>query len=48
MAEAAGVDDVLGEDVDVVAVVVVSLDHGHPVICLTKQTDGDVCMEEDL
>ena len=48
MAEAAGVDDVLGEDVDVVAVVVVSLDHWHPVVCLAKQADGDVGMEEDL
>lgn len=48
LVQVAGVDDVLGEDVDVVAVVVVSLDHWHPVVCLAKQPDGDIGMEEDL
>ena len=44
----ARVDDVLGEDADVVAVVVISLHHWRPILCLAEEADGDVAVEEDL
>ena len=44
----ARVDDVLGEDADVVAVVVISLHHWRPILCLADEADGDVAVEEDL
>ena len=44
----AGLDDVLGEDVDNVAVVVIGLDHWRPIVCLAEQADGDVAVEEVL
>ena len=44
----AGLDDVLGEDVDNVAVVVIGLDHWRPIVCLAEQADGDAAVEEDL
>ena len=44
----ARVDDVLGEDADVVAVVVIGLHHWRPILCLADEADRDVAVEEDL